>query len=142
QGKRRALVREAIETVLLTLVLFVAVRALALNFRIEGESMEPSLQDGEYLLVSKVVYFHVDRNALKGLVLGQHHDGQEFVYLFHPPERGEIVVFHPPGSPGQSYIKRVIAVAGETVALRDGAIVVNGHALDEPYIADPARYPS
>jgi signal peptidase I len=117
------------------------VRTLVVNFRVDGESMHPSLQNGEYLLVNKAVYFHFDLNAVRNLVPGQHHDGQDIVYLFHPPQRGDIIVFDPPVRSDKPYVKRVIALAGETVAIHDGKVFVNGEALNEPYIADVPHYP-
>ncbi|HEU5330453.1 MAG TPA: signal peptidase I, partial [Thermomicrobiales bacterium] len=143
-GDRRtrtiAFVREVAETVLLTLVIFVAVRTLVVNFRVDGESMEPNLLNGEYLLVNKAVYFHFDLNAVKNLVPGQHHSGQDIVYLFHPPQRGDIIVFEPPVPTDKPYVKRVIGLPGDRITIREGTVYVNGQALKEPYISDPPRY--
>ena len=143
-GDRRtrtfAFVREVVETVLLTLVIFVAVRTLVVNFRVDGESMEPNLLNGEYLLVNKAVYFHFDLNAVKNLVPGQHHSGQDIVYLFHPPQRGDIIVFEPPVPTDKPYVKRVIGLPGDRITIREGTVYVNGQALKEPYISDPPRY--
>jgi signal peptidase I len=133
-------VRELAETILLTLVIFLAVRALVVNFRVEGDSMRPNLDNGQYLLVNKAVYFHFDLNAVRNLIPGQHHEGKDVVYLFHPPERGDIIVLNPPVRTDKPYIKRVIALPGETVAIHDGKVFIDGKPLNEPYIADPPRY--
>lgn len=138
--RRLGFLRELIETVLLTVVIFVAVRLLVVNYRVDGESMQRTLQNGQYLLVNKAVYYHVDLNALKNLLPGPDQPGQDVVYLFNPPERGDIIVLNPPVRSDKPYIKRVIALPGERVAVRDGKVYVNGQPLDEPYIAEPARY--
>lgn len=141
RAKKFVFARELIETILLTLVIFVAVRTLIVNFQVDGDSMRPSLQDGQYLLVNKAVYFHFDLNALKNLGPDQDRPGRDVVYLFHPPERGDIVVFEPPVRSDKPYVKRVIALPGETVTLREGKLYVNGNGLDEGYIAAPPSYP-
>ena len=138
-GKQWALVREVLQTLLLALVLFVSLRTLGLNVRVEGASMQPGFQDGQHLLVNKLVYFHFDRHAL-GHLLGRPQGDRYTVYLFHPPRRGDVIILRPPGGSDSPYVKRVIALPGETVAVRDGTVYVDGRALDEPYVADPPRY--
>jgi signal peptidase I len=109
QNRRSHLVREIIETVLLTAAIFLLVNAATGRFRIEGQSMEPNLHDGEYVLIDKISY------------------------LLHPPERGDVIVFLPPNEV-RDYIKRVIGLPGDTVEIRGGQVYVNGIALDEPYL--------
>ncbi len=133
-ARRLGFVRELVETVLLTLVIFVAVRTVVVNYQVEGDSMRPNLQNGQYLLVNKAVYFHFDLNRLRNLAPGPDRANREVVYLFHRPERGDIVVFDPPERSDKPYVKRVIAVEGETVAFREGKIYVNGKVLNEAYI--------
>ncbi|HET8522145.1 MAG TPA: signal peptidase I [Thermomicrobiales bacterium] len=129
-------IREIVETLLLAVVIFVAVRMVVLNFRVDGMSMVPNLHDQEMLLVNRNVYFHFDLNRVLNLLPGEDRNGQDIVYPFHPPERGDIIVFNPPVNPPSSkpYIKRVIAVAGETVTFENGSVYIDGQKLDEPYI--------
>jgi signal peptidase I len=98
----------------------VAVRVFVVEARlIPSESMLPSLAVGDRLLVEKV-----------SLRLG-------------PPARGGIVVFDAPPRAmgnGNAFVKRVVALPGETVAVRDGKVVVDGVPLPEPYVAEPIRY--
>jgi len=141
-ARKLTFLRELTETVLLTLIIFVAVRNLVVNYRVDGESMYPNLHNGQYLLVNKAVYFHFDLNAARNLLPGQHRQGEDVVYLFHTPERGDIIVLDPPNvHSDKPYIKRVIALPGETVAVRGDKVYVNGQPLAEPYIADPPHYP-
>ncbi|MFN8516598.1 MAG: signal peptidase I, partial [Thermomicrobiales bacterium] len=144
---RRAMTffREFVETILLTLVIFVAVRTLVVNFRVDGESMRPTLMNGEYLLVNRATYFHFDLNALRNILPGPDRQDRDVVYLFGPPARGDIIVFEPPFTSDKPFVKRVIGLPGDTIAIReDHRVYVNGQPLDEHYIAAPPRnlYPS
>src|SRR5579884_1499626 len=116
--KRRSLVRELVETAVLTIAIFLLVRVAVQNFKVEGESMLPNLQNGEYILVNKVDYY------------------------FQSPQRGDIVVFKavPAGQPNRDFIKRVIGLPGDTVAVKGKFVYVNGHKLDEPYNHYPMGY--
>jgi signal peptidase I len=110
--------REVIETIILTLVIFFFIQLVVRNFRVVGSSMEPTLHDTQHLLVDKLSY------------------------RLHPPERGDIVVFHFPQDPSRDYIKRVIGLEGETVEIRDGKVYINGKLLKEPYQLNPGSYSS
>ena len=128
-------VREIVETLLLALVIFVAVRALVLNFRVDGNSMVPNLHDQEMLLVNRNSYLHFDLNKWLDYLPGVERDGERIIYPFNPPERGDIIVFDPPTPSEKPYIKRVIAIEGDTVEInQDGYVYINGQQLEEDYI--------
>ena len=116
--KRRSAARELLETALLTVVIFLVVRVALQNFKVEGQSMEPNLHNNEYILVNKVDY------------------------LVHSPSRGDIVVFKavPAGQPDRDFIKRVIGLPGETVAVHNQTVYINGHPLKESYISQGPSY--
>ncbi len=102
-----------VATLVLALLIVVVVEAfVAQPYRVEQVSMEPALQPGEYVLADK---------------LSPHLDGYQ---------RGDIVVFVPPGAaPGSTpFIKRVIGLPGDTIALRNGHVVINGQEISEPYV--------
>ncbi len=82
--------------------------------RVEGTSMLPRLEDRDRLFINK------------------------FVYHISSVERGDVVVFHYPRDPEKSYIKRVIALPGDTLRIDHGRVFVNGKLLREPYV--PAEY--
>lgn len=131
-------VREIVETLLLALIIFLAVRLVVLNFRVDGYSMMPNLHNGEMLLVNRNAYFHFDENALLNWLPGEDRHGQHIVYLFHPPRRGDIIVFNPPvPNATKPYIKRVIGLAGDRISFQGGYVYVNGQQLTEPYIKGP-----
>ena len=135
----RALWWEILETALLTLVLFVVVRVAVLNFKVDGLSMSPTLDHGQYLLINRFIYWQISP-AQAGWVPGEQPCQASRCYLFHPPQRGDIVVFWPPTSADRPFIKRVIGLPGETVELRDGVVVIDGVPLDEPYLRARASY--
>jgi signal peptidase I len=107
--QRSHLLREIVETVLLTVVIFLLVNAATGRFRIEGASMEPNLHDGEYVLIDKISY------------------------RLRPPERGDVIVFQRQGNE-RDYIKRIIGLPGDTVQIAAGQVLVNGTPLAEPYL--------
>ena len=107
------ILRDIIETMVLVAIAFLAVNALIGRFRIEQVSMLPNLHEGEYVIVDKVSY------------------------AFRQPQRGEIVVLKNP-TPGQpDLIKRIIGLPGESIAVHNGSVYINGQPLTEPYIAQP-----
>ena len=109
-------VKEFIQSLVIAAVLaFFIITFVAQSFVVDGRSMEPTLHNGERLFVNK------------------------FIYRFHPPERGDIVVFTPRGAPDKKYIKRVIGLPGETVYIRDGRTYINGEPLQENYINEPMQ---
>ena len=110
--KRWRLVREVIETIVLTVLMFLVIRFAVQNFNIEGHSMEPSLHDQELILVDK------------------------WTYLFHPPSRGDVIVFIAPPQPSQDYIKRVIGIPGDVITIQNTTVIVDGVVLKETYV-DP-----
>jgi signal peptidase I len=108
--------RELIETLILTLVIFILIRFAVQNFRIEGYSMEPNFHDGQFLIVNKLIY------------------------MLRPPERGDVIVFIPPNNTTRDFIKRVIGLPGDRVEIANGKVYVNGEMLDEPYPLNHGTY--
>ncbi len=136
----RSAIREVLETVVLTVLIFLLVRAVVQNFKVEGQSMEPTLYNGQYLLINKALYWQLDLQPLSDLLPQLVQSEGEKVNLFRPPARGDVVVFRAPQSPDRDFIKRVIGLPGERVEIRDGRVLINGRTLNEPYISEPPRY--
>lgn len=136
--KRRSnllLARELIETAILALVIFIGVRAVVQNFRVEGSSMDPTYATNQYVLVNKALYTRINLKAL-GKLLPFIDSNDSDHYLFRGPRRGEVIVFHPPipGSYDRDFIKRVIGTPGDHVQVKDGRVIVNGQELREQYL--------
>ena len=137
--RARRVGRELVETVILALLIFFAVKAVVQNFRVEGSSMEPSMHNNEYLLVNKALYFRVNLNKIHDfLPFVPADDGER--HVFRAPQRGDVVVFRFPLDPSRDFIKRVIGVPGDTVEVKDETVFVNGSPLKEDYIKDKPNY--
>jgi signal peptidase I len=98
------------DLILSVLLAFIVIVFLYQPVQVEGTSMMPRLENHERIFINK------------------------FVYRFEPIERGDVVVFWYPFDTSKSYIKRVIGLPGETVAIRSGRVLVNGKPLAEPYV--------
>ncbi|MBC8163391.1 MAG: signal peptidase I [Roseiflexaceae bacterium] len=137
QPRVRSIVRELFETAIFVLLVFLIVRGVVQNFKIEGQSMEPTLQTGQYILVNKIGYFHFDLNAPMRLFTGNSDLPPKIVYPFQTPQRGDIVVFEYPLDYNKDYIKRVIGLPGDRIQVKDGSVYVNENRMYEPYLVDP-----
>jgi signal peptidase I len=114
------------------LLVMLAFHASLRSFEANGMSMAPTVVDGDRMLVNRLAYSQVDLGVLDGLPLvdpGSH---------WQTPQRRDIIVFDSPVF-GVILIKRVIGLPGEEVAVRDGAVYVEGERLDEPYARGPTR---
>jgi signal peptidase I len=131
--------RDLIETVILALLIFVGVRAMVQNFRVEGSSMEGTLHDGQYILVNKAAYFRVDMSFLDFLPFYDAGDNPVH-YIFGGPHRGDVIVFRFPNQTERDFIKRIIGEPGDEVQVKDGLVFINGKALDEQYILERPNY--
>jgi len=109
------IIREIIETLLLTFFIFWLVNGLIGRYRIDGSSMNPTLQNGQYLIINNISYYLND------------------------PQHGDVIVFHHPKS-DLNLIKRVIGVPGDSVEINNEHVKVNGVVLDEPYIKEEPQY--
>ena len=129
-----SVLREFLEAILLALVVFLVIQTSVQNFKVEGSSMHPTLEGGQYLLVNKLVYFKVDEERLSRIIPFWKVDESAQRFALHPPQQGEVIVFHFPRDPSRDFVKRVIGVPGDRVEIREGTVYVNGVALDEPYV--------
>lgn len=109
----RGILIEIIETIVLALVLFFAINFVTARIRVEGSSMEPNFHDGDYVVVNRLTYS-----------IGE-------------IQRGDVIVFPYPLNPEEDYIKRVIGLPGDRVAVYSGVVYVNGEAIDEVYLSAP-----
>jgi|GEM_PF-192028 len=131
-------VSEFVRTIILAALVFIGARMFVLPYEVDGASMTPNLHDRERVLVNRSVYYHFDLNSWLNKIPGVQVGGPRVIYPFHSPERGDIVVLHPPvQNSSEPYIKRVIGLAGETISFQDGWVYIDGKKLDEPYINGP-----
>lgn len=133
----RTVIREIVETLLLALLVFLAVRASFQNFKVDGESMMPTLHNGQFMIVNKIEFAQVDAGQLSRFIPFLNADPHEKRDVFHGPERGDIVVLVNPRQTDMDLVKRVIGLPGETLQIVDGHVYINDHLLIEPYIKQP-----
>jgi signal peptidase I len=129
---------ELLQAVVLAGVLVLAGRIAVENFRVEGISMQPNFASGQVLVVNRLAYLHIEGAPLAHLLPTTAQGSID--YLFGGPQRGDIAIFLSPVEPGVDYIKRVIGLPGDKVAVHDGHVYVNGELLTEAYIEFPADY--
>ena len=128
------LAREILEAVLLALVALLVLQGTVRNFKVEGSSMSPTLEAGQYLIVDQVSYFKLDVERLSRIIPFWVASDASPQFAFDPPTRGEIIVFHYPEDTSKDFVKRVVGLPGETVEVRSGTVYVNGEELREPYL--------
>jgi len=123
----KSVYREYYEAILVAFILALFVRTFVFeNFKIPSRSMEDGLLVGDHLVVNKFLF-------------SEHLDSPLHALLpFRSPERGDVVVFKYPVDPRRDFIKRCVALAGDTVEVREKQLYVNGEALDEPYVVHKA----
>ena len=110
-GWRRTLV-DSLETILLSLVLFLAINTISERIRVESISMQPTLFPGDYVIVNKLAY-----------------------RFTHNPQRGDVIVFkYPPNPDAIPYIKRVIGLPGDQVHIEGGKVYIDGQLMLEPWL--------
>ncbi len=132
--------REIVETAIMAILIFVLVRSLVLNFRVDGSSMLPTLHNEEMILVNRNAYRSLDLGDFVDWIPGVPEQHWFTIVDWGEPQRGDVIVFTPPPPGDQKpYIKRVIGLPGDHVQVTaDYQVLVNGVALDEPYIGDYA----
>jgi len=125
--------QEVLETLGLAVLLFLVINIISARVRVDGFSMRPTLNDGEFVLISRLAY------------------------QFGSVQRGDIIVFRPPMYPEEGffrrllglpnisddyedYIKRVIGLPGDSIKIENGTVRINGTLINESYIAAPPDY--
>jgi signal peptidase I len=126
--------REFLEAIILALLVFMVIQTSVQNFKVEGSSMDPTLEGGQYLLVNKLVYFQINLERLDRMTPFWKADHPSKRFPFHRPKRGEVIVFHFPGDPERDFVKRVVGLPGELVEIHKGTVFINGVPLREAYI--------
>jgi len=101
-----------VKTVVVIVILAYAIRIFLIQpYIVEGQSMEPGFHNKDYLITEKVSY------------------------RINPPQRGEVIIFHPPENPSISYIKRIVGLPGDNIKIKDGCVYINEQRIIEPYLS-------
>lgn len=116
RSRGKSPVREAIETIVFTLLIYFIIRTFLFeNYRVVGHSMDPTLADGQFVVVNKLLYRLQD------------------------PQRGDIIVFRERGDDDRKLIKRIVGLPGEMIEIRNGQVYINERLVNEPYVQNQAR---
>ena len=119
----------------LALIVFLVIQGSIRNFKVDGSSMRPTLEGGQYLLVNKLVYFKINTSRISRMIPFWNVDKPADHFAIHPPERGDVIVFRFPGTgSNKDFVKRIIGLPGEEVELRQGMVFVDGVEQPEPYL--------
>ncbi len=103
-------------TIVMGLALYFAIDFCIGRVRVEGISMDTTFLEGQLLMVNKLNY------------------------RFNEPTRGDVIVFKSPVEPEKEYIKRLIGLPGDTIAIHENQLYINGGAVDEPYLHEAMTY--
>ena len=131
--------RDIIEALVLAVVVFMLLQTTVRNFKVDGSSMDPTLESGQYLLVNRLVYLRIDLERLSKIVPFWQANDQSSRYAIRAPKRGEIIVFQFPRDPSKDFVKRVVGLPGEVIEMKDGRVIVDGAVLEEPYLTAKDR---
>jgi signal peptidase I len=116
-GGVRRFILDVLETIILSIVLFLGINSISARIRVESISMQPTLYAGDFVIVNKVAY------------------------KVGSPSRGDVIIFHYPPDPGREpYIKRVIGLPGDKITVTGGKVYINDVPVSEPYIKAPPSY--
>ena len=107
-----SLLRELAEVIVLAVILYFGISFAVQTVHVEGLSMFATLDNNDYLIADKIDY------------------------RLHAPKRGDIIILRPPTDNSKDFIKRIIAVPGEHLLIRDSIVYINGHRLVEPYLPE------
>ncbi|NLM41622.1 MAG: signal peptidase I [Firmicutes bacterium] len=114
--KQKSQLRELVETIVSAVLIAAFIMIfIARAYTVNGDSMLPTLHHGERLLVDKISYRFIE------------------------PSRGEIIVFKNPSNPSEQFVKRVIGLPGDKVAISQGVVYINDQPIEEDYILAPPR---
>jgi len=109
-------VKEWVVSIGVAVVLALLIRTFVVEpYLVDGPSMQPTLESGQRLAVNK------------------------FVYRFGDPQRGDVIIFKFPKDQTRDFVKRVIALPGDTIEIKDGKVLVNDVVLEEDYIKDKCK---
>ncbi|MFZ2187432.1 MAG: signal peptidase I [Candidatus Moraniibacteriota bacterium] len=127
------LLLEMVKVFLLAVVVIIPVRVFLFQpFFVQGSSMEPNFEDGQYLVISEFGYKQTDVNLLDRFAFS--------VDAFKMIDRQDAIVFRYPKNPEQFFIKRVIGLPGESVEIRQGKVIIYNAARPEGFLLDESAY--
>jgi len=132
EQRAKSVFREYAEAIILAVLLALFLRTFVIQaFKIPSGSMLPTLQVGDHILVVKFIY------GIRLPILNK------VIVPLKAPQRGDVIVFVYPVDPSKDFIKRVVAIPGDTVEIRHKKLYINGQPVKDEHanFDDPAMYP-
>jgi signal peptidase I len=122
-GHGKSTIREYVESIGVAIAIALVLRAFVVEaFKIPSSSMIPTMEIGDHIFVNKFIYgVRIPWTRTK-------------LFEVRPPERGEVIVFMNPCTPERDYIKRIVAVAGDTVEMRCSVLYINGTRVPQELV--------
>ncbi|MEK9173894.1 MAG: signal peptidase I [Patescibacteria group bacterium] len=129
----KALIVELVKVFLLAVVIIIPVRIFLFQpFFVQGSSMEPNFEDGQYLIVSEFGY--------KQVRLGKTKEAPLVLSDFRDLARQEAIVFRYPKKPEQFFIKRLIGLPGETIEIKNNQVTIRNSDRPEGFVLKEGEY--
>lgn len=124
---------EIIKVFFWALVIIVPIRLFLFQpFFVQGASMEPNFENGEYLIINELGYKQTELNFTGSRIFA--------VQPFKELKRGDVIVFRYPKNPSQYFIKRVITLPGETIVIKEGKVIISTSADSAGFVLDESAY--
>lgn len=130
---QKSVAREYVEALVIALLLAVVIRTFFVQaYKIPSGSMEPTLLVGDHILVNKLIYGLRMPDTLFGIEIASAPFGR-YLFRIEPIHHGDVVVFVFPPDPTKDFIKRVVGLPGDTVAVKNGKVWLNGAPMPDPH---------
>ena len=127
----RVFLRELFETVILSLALFLVLHTTVQPFRVEGASMRPTLEEGEYIIVNKLSYLRLEPQRIASLIPFVSIESDGPAYPFNVPKAGDVIIFEFPRDESREFVKRIVGEPGDVVEIKRGEVFVNGVPIQD-----------
>jgi len=143
---QKSIAREYAEALGIALVLAIVIRTFLIQaYKIPSGSMEPTLLVGDHILVNKIIYGLRMPDSIFGFQLIPGLPYGHYLFRLEPIHRNDVIVFVFPPDPTKDFIKRVIGLPGDTIAVKNGHVWLNGSPMDDPHahyeVPDTERSP-
>ena len=127
----RTFLRELFETVILSLALFLVLHTTAQPFQVEGASMQPTLEEGEYIIVNKLSYLRLEPQRIASLIPFVSIESGGPAYPFNVPKAGDVIIFKFPKDESREFVKRIVGEPGDVVEIKRGEVFVGGVPIQD-----------
>jgi len=129
--------RELSEAIFLAIVIFIFVQLAIQNYKVEGASMNPTLEENQMLIANKLVYLKINWQRVSKLFPFIEINHATSSYIFSQPKRGDIIIFQWSINREKNLVKRIIGLPRDTLEIRRNKVYLNGVEFREMYLFEP-----